>query len=174
MRLAQKRRRRVASVLEKWSSKTSLPQKIVSRKKTGNFLFFLEENEASQGYSPSFIYSWFILLHLLYQNPKLIFFSLYVNQHFRLDFSVSFFLYSSLTSRSQVVIKKSSYDNVFLFQMIKFSLKWLHYALNSHFDWKMTSFDNFWWRHESKTQIREQMIGPVKFMFSNVADRPTV
>ena len=52
-----------------------------------------------------------------------------------------------------------------LFEMIKYSLKWSHYSLNSHFEWEKLSFDDFlvttWeWKGESKRKKKPQIPRP--------------
>ena len=60
-----------------------------------------------------------------------------------------------LSSRHQKVIKWQ----LFLFQMIKFSLKRHHFVLNPHFEWKRVSFDGFLmttWEPENKSQRKKK------------------
>ena len=70
-----------------------------------------------------------------------------------------FFFLSLLFTSSQVVIKKSSNDNFFLFKMMKISLKGHHYSLNTHFDWEKLSFDYFLmttWEREVESQRKKK------------------
>ena len=71
---------------------------------------------------------------------------------------VYFFLWHStsrlalnLSSRHQKVIK----PQYTLFEMMKYSLKWSHYSLGTHFEWDKLSFDDFLvttWEREVESQ----------------------
>ena len=46
-----------------------------------------------------------------------------------------------------------------LLEMIKYSLKWSHYSLNSHFEWEKLSVDDFWmktWEREFESQRKKK------------------
>ena len=74
----------------------------------------------------------------------------------------SFFLL--LSSCDQKVIKWQ----LILLEMMKYSLKWSHYSLNTHFEWEKLTFDDFLvttWEREVESQRKKETTNSTPMMF---------